>query len=497
MGASASPGFRYTAMVRRSVPLLLLILAGCESPRSTVPATVSDASIQPDVLLVVLDTVRADRLSTYGHHLLTSPQLDEVGRAGVVFEDVTTAGSWTWPAHASIFTGTPPWVHGAHIQRDALGGALAVGHLGAMPMRRDLPTLAERFSAAGYQTTALSANVLLSPDLGLTRGFDSAVFLPDHAVATQAESIAKNKDEAPLFMFINFMGAHAPWNLSPAQWSAQHAAKLSPATGPNWTLPFLSAAPVGLDLYRTPTPAGLDGFQLLHTGALQIPAEDMAWVNDLYDGQVAVSDYLLHRVLRAWSAARPNSVVAVVSDHGEYLGEHGMWEHGKTVYPEVVKVPMVIAAPGRLKPGQRVSTPVQLRDIYPTLLDLSGVQVGAPGSLLAVMASGERPGPILAKAWSGSVWAKLVGGRFAHDWGLIRAGDVAIITGSDGTLERYDLAQDPTMKVDLHPHDPVPANAMMTRFEGVFAEAPRPDEAQVTLPKQVMERLQALGYVAD
>jgi len=451
----------------------------------------------PDVLLVVLDTVRADRLSTYGYHRATSPQLDAVAGAGVVFEDVTTAGTWTWPAHASLFTGEPPWIHGAHIGRGELGAAVKAGHLGALHLRSELPTLAERFKAAGYRTTSLSANALLSPDLGLTRGFDEAVFLPDHEVASRGAALAAESGGAPHFLFLNFMGAHAPWNITPAPWSARHTARVAPDTAAAWAQPYLTKEPEGLDLYIAPEAGGLDGFQLLHTGDLRIPDEDMGWVQDLYDGQVAVSDYLLHRVLSTWTEAHPDGIVAVVSDHGEYLGERGLWEHGKTVYREIIQVPIVLAAPGRLPAGTRVQTPVQLRDIYPTLLDLSGVEKGASGSLVPIVSGAKRPGPILAKAWASSVWERLIGGRFAHDWQLIREGNVAVVQGSDGTVERYDLGADPSMSMDLHGADPGPSQPLIDRWSSSFVEADRADANPVQLPDRVVERLKALGYVSD
>jgi arylsulfatase A-like enzyme len=494
MQPGPSLGFRYTASVRHALTAWLALLLCCAAPSK--PA-VEDPPVAPDVLLVVLDTVRADRLSTYGYHRPTSPQLDAMAQAGVVFEDVTSSSTWTWPAHGSLFTGQPPWVHGAHIGRGVVGAAVKAGHLGALPLRKDLPTLAERFKAAGYRTVSLSANALLSPDLGLMRGFEDARFLPDHEVASVGATLAGEAGDAPLFLFLNFMGAHAPWNITPAAWSAQHGAQVEADTAAAWTRPYLTTNPAGLDLYRAPEAQGLDGFQRLQTGALRIPDADMGWVNDLYDGQVAVSDYLLHRVLGPWSAAHPDGIVAVVSDHGEYLGEHGLWEHGKTVYSEVVAVPMVVAAPGRLAGGQRVSRPVQLMDLYPTLLDLAGIESGAAGSLLPVIGGAARPGPIRAKAWSSSIWATRVGGRFAHDWRLIRDGQTAVVLGSDGTVERFNLSIDRAMRTDLHPGDPAGSQRLIDLAAVSFDEAPRADSTPVVLPKRVVERLRALGYVSD
>ena len=116
----------------------------------------------PNVLLVVLDTVRADRLSAYGHERATSPRLTELASRGVLFRDVTAPDNWTWPTHASIFTGQPPWVHGAHFGEDDGAVQFSWGPA-ATAMREDLPTLAERFARAGYRTGFLTANRVIAP----------------------------------------------------------------------------------------------------------------------------------------------------------------------------------------------------------------------------------------------------------------------------------------------------------------------------------------------
>ena len=119
----------------------------------------------PDVLLVVLDTVRADRLSAYGHERPTDLYLSALAEAsGVLFEGVTAPAPWTWPSHASLFTGEVPWVHGAHLALlESEDERFHHAGINATRMREDLPTLAERFSEAGYRTVSLSANQWLAP----------------------------------------------------------------------------------------------------------------------------------------------------------------------------------------------------------------------------------------------------------------------------------------------------------------------------------------------
>ena len=134
------------------MPTLFTILVGLGLGCDTSPAPeTTPPKASPDVLIIVLDTVRADMMSTYGHKHPTSPQLDAIADAGVTFEDVTAPSSWTWPSHASLFTGKAPWEHGAHASIQAEGIGLASGHWGLLAMRSDLPTMAEQFAAAGYR----------------------------------------------------------------------------------------------------------------------------------------------------------------------------------------------------------------------------------------------------------------------------------------------------------------------------------------------------------
>ena len=211
------------------------LLVGCTWEHSTTKPADS-----PNVLVVVLDTVRPDKLSTYGYVHPTSPQLDQVAAAGVTFEDVTAPSPWTWPSHASLFTGKGPWEHGAHssISEDGIGKQ--EGHLGLLPMRTDLPTLAERFSTDGYRTVSLASNRFLDPSLGLTRGFETAETMHDRVLGTRARTAIEKNDDRPLFLFINILLAHAPWEVYPAPWSNRHLSRLaSDGDAPKWANGYL------------------------------------------------------------------------------------------------------------------------------------------------------------------------------------------------------------------------------------------------------------------
>jgi choline-sulfatase len=248
-------------------------------------------------------------------------------------------------------------------------------------------------------------------------------------------------------------------------------------------------------LYRVPPESKESGFRALQSGEIQLGPEDLALLDDLYTGGVTAADYLLNQILTRWTATRPTGIVAVTSDHGEYLGERGLWEHGKTVYAQVVDVPLVIAAPGRLAAGQRIGTPVQLQDVHDTLLDLAGLPDPAPASLVRVIEGTSRPGPILSKAWATRVWAERMGGRFALDWMLYRVGNEALILASDGSAQLFDVEQDRGMKVDLSADRPERTKALIEAAKGVYVEPAEAAGEPITLPKDVLEALQAVGYV--
>ena len=470
-----------------------LSMAGCDSSSSPQEAIVP--ARQPDVLIVVLDTVRADMVSTYGYRNPTTPQLDAVGEAGVIFDDVTTPGSWTWPSHASLFTGVGPWEHGAHASVAAKGVGLAGGHWGLLGLRPELTTLADRFSAAGYRTVSLASNRFLDKKLGLTRGFEITETMQDRELSARATELLNETDDRPLFMFVNILLAHAPWEVYPVPWSMRHTERLKAAeTVPDWTTPFLMNDTPGLDLGVFPPGASQGGFRQLMSGELVVPEQDMEMVEDLYTGGIKAADFLLNKILERWTATRPSGIVAVTSDHGEYLGEHGLWDHGKTIFNQVTRVPLVIAAPGRLPKGKRVSTPVQMHDLHDTVLDLAGIDGPKTQSLLPVVEGKPRNGPILAKSWASRAWLETMGGRFVYDWTLYREGDLALISSSGGHRQLFNLATDRDMMKDLAAEEPAKTAELAAKADKAFPQATSTSDG-VEMSKEIEAELQALGYL--
>ncbi|MCB9743640.1 MAG: sulfatase [Alphaproteobacteria bacterium] len=459
--------------------LLALLLTAC---------TPAPAPAPPDVLVVVLDTVRADRLSTYGHSRPTSPQLDAIAQAGVRFAEAVSSSAWTWPSHATLFTGEPPWVHGAHWPADPETA-------GAFPLpRAELPTFAERFAAAGYRTASVSSNCLLDPEMGLTRGFQEAScqVVPGETEA-RAGALMAEDDGRPLLLFVNLMYAHSPYELTPARWAQAHAAELEEAGAPEWLRPYLIPGGGGVDLFRRETPESRTGVQRYLAGELPLGEAELDLLRDLYDGEIWLQDRQLNKLLRAWTARAPDGVVLVTSDHGEHFGEHGHIAHRSSVFPGVTDVPLVVAAPGRLPAGLVVDTPVQLERVSPLLLALAGLEPDE--ALLTGITENTLPAtPILSSAWPDAYRAKAVGGRYAETWRLYRVGEEALVYSSGGAAQLYDLAADPEMREDIAEARPERVQALLAEAKAAFGEE-QGSGAAAAPEGERLEGLRALGYL--
>jgi arylsulfatase A-like enzyme len=472
---------------------------------------------RPDILFVILDTLRADQVSSYGYHRPTTPQLDAVAAAGVLFEDVTAPAPWTWPSHASIFTGEPPWIHGAHgapyheSERQA-GDAnpVAYGGIQVTQMREELPTLAERLEAGGYYSAAIATNNWLDEKLGLTRGFSRVqIFDRDAGVIGAAREQIDQSPDRPLFLFVNLLSAHLPYRDGPGVWSIDDPAFFVPSTSPDWARPYLriEKRPFGIDLNSLGTGGEKVGIERYLAGDLAIPERGFKTLRGLYDASVRAADFSFGQILEAWTARFPKGIVIVASDHGEAFGEHRLIEHRHGVYPEELRVPLVFAAPRRIAAGQRIAAPAKLESIYATILDLAGIEQTAESLLRFVTeidavgakqaSSAETQQPIHAAVWPNQGLSERVGGRFSKLWFQFREASDAVILSDSGDVEFYDLELDPRMRRNLGTESLTPARAELlqraqSRFESVRASTS--SETRIELDQQMRQQLQSLGY---
>lgn len=325
----------------------------------------------PNVLLVTLDTLRADYIGTYGFEAETTPFIDALAERSVVFERAIAASARTAPSHASILTSR--WVR-YH----------SIGHVNGTTRLLDEPTLAEQFAAAGYDTAAFVSNPLLTRRIGLDRGFDvyddelsvsarSGVVERDaDATSERAEAWLGAERDRPWFAWVHFQDPHGPYTAPP---------------------PFerveLRAQPDEVPLPPLSNPSGYKGipdYQVLE--GVHLPSE----YRSRYAGEIRYVDAAVGRIVAAAENSSPPRplVLLLTADHGESLGEYGFWfAHGFTTMPEQTHVPLVLMAPG-LKP-QRRSELVHHVDILPTLLHAAGLPVPET-------AQGVALGPLLSEA---------------------------------------------------------------------------------------------------
>lgn len=339
--------------------ILPLLLAGALWPEPTPPAD-GRPGAGPDIVLVVVDTLRADHVGAWGYPRDTTPHLDRLAAEASRYSEAWSTASWTLPAHASLFTGLAPGEHGAHA---------GTARLPAGP-----PTLAERLDARGYRTVGLSANGWVSPGTGLERGFERFVFLGDRGFASQlllplvfdrpedlggraivdrALAEVDAAGDEPVFLFLNLLEAHEPFGTVPDDWRSRFADEpLDPTLGRTWLR----------DMPRSWCTCHKDAGELrCEDGLYKADAERVRAVIDRYDAGVAYDDHLLG-VLREGLEARgrwEDAVVVVTSDHGEHLGEEGgRLGHMVWLTEALLRVPLVVKDPGQA-PGL-VDTTVDL-----------------------------------------------------------------------------------------------------------------------------------------
>jgi arylsulfatase A-like enzyme/Tfp pilus assembly protein PilF len=402
------------------------------------PSPSRDATVFPDAPIVVIsiDTLRADHLPLYGYAAGSTPNIDRLGREGIVFDALYSHCPLTLPAHASMLTGLLPPHHGV---RDNIGFRLAPAH----------PTLATRFKAAGFRTGAAVSAYVLRATTGIAQGFD----LYDDAIEVEGgtESIGNLQRD----------GAIAVEALS--RWtSAQKGARLF----------------AFLHLYEphspyTPPPR--------HRG-LAAP----------YDGEIAYADELVGRLMAALEAngLYDRAVIVLTSDHGEGLGDHGEAEHGIFLYREAVHIPLVVRLPRAIRAGTRVAGTVGQADLAPTLLELAGLQAaeGLDGVSLRGALAGAPPGH--------PVYSETFYPRYHLGWSeLFAATDGRYRYVRAPRPELFDLSTDTSEKRNLAAERGSVARAMNLWLEqrGAGGAASAPEE----VPADVREKLQALGYVGS
>ena len=422
---------------------LAIVVVGLFSLRSnpTTPTPATTPAQRDNILLITLDTTRADRIGAYGYARARTPRLDRLAAEGARFDAAFSPAPITLPAHASIFTGLYPFEHG-------------VRNNGNFYLEERFETLATTLVKHGYRTGAFVSAFVLDRRYGLARGFET---YDDRMQGASAQVVALEAERR---------GDRTSAALN--AWLDAHAGGDAPFFA--WLHLFDPHEP-----YRAPQPFG------------------GAFTDSPYDGEIAFVDAIVASVLDklAERGVRERTIIAIIGDHGESLGDHGEETHSMLVYDPAIRIPLILWRPGRIPHDVVVTRAVRATDLAPTLLEL----VGAP----ALSAAHARSlVPLLSSQPSGGVepiYAETYLPQFYMNWAPLRTlRDERWKYIDAPTPELYDLVQDPRERSNLAVSQPRTAEGMretLTKLTGGTAGT----MSALRVDREVAEKLAALGYV--
>lgn len=464
--------------------VLLCAAPAAGAQTAMAPSAAAAARRPAAIVLVTVDTLRADRLSFAGYRLPTTPFLDRLAKEGVVFDRAYATSSWTPPTMASIFTGVPPMTHGV------VAGEIVENDAVRQPVLPDsLSTLAELVGRSGYRTLGVASNRHLAVDLGFAQGFDRyfdpLTFLTAPAVNDKARLLLaaeygaewrRTWRDRPLFLWLHYFDPHDPY-LPYEPWIAAHAS--GAASGG----PLSPARLVMRDLRR------------------RFPKPDAALaeaIRPFYDSEIHRTDRLLEAL---WKELGADGDVLFIftADHGEELADHGGLGHSQSLYDELTRIPLLFWWPRGLPAGVRIEQPVSALDLVPTLLELLG-QPPPPGlagrSLVPLWTA---PAAGTPSAERRPVFLELAPPR-PFRWAVVE-GERKLIVDPTGAAEPelYDFAADPGEKMNLAARMPGEVERLRGLLRAWARRNPRAADQRTRDVKDeaLRDELEALGYLGS
>ena len=481
------------------------------------------AGKRPNVVILLWDTTRADRLSLYGHPRPTTPRLEALAAQSRVFEHAQSPGMWTVPSHASMFTGLPAPSHGSRV--------------GWLWLDQHHLTLAEHFSANGYRTFAWSANPYLAPATNLLQGFDEVRLTwtgddaapcaaataaklierdrsvvmspswqgkgegwPEHLTVTKdcagggVDALLATLDTAdePVFAYLNLLEAHHPRVPSLASRQAVAPDLLEAGLSTDGSLRRLMGAMEGMQSF---TDAEHEALLAVYDAS----------VRDLDDATGRLVDGLVARDLL------DDTVLVVVGDHGEHFGEDGMFDHRWSIHQALLHVPLLVRYPRGMSPG-RVAEPVSTRGLYGTLPQLAGLPAPAVDHEVPTL---DPAGPVYSALVAPTprlpavlaTWPGLAPDRWQRRFQVVVDWPHKLVRDDKGGRWLYDLATDPLQADDRATADPTRASALeadLKRWQKALPRYDRRKREAGDRPGRPMEQdadtramLEALGYTGE
>jgi len=460
------------------------------------PAPEPPSAGPPNVLIYLIDTLRADHLGLYGYRRRpTSPAIDALAESAVVFEQAYSPAPWTLPTVVSLMTGVYPCEHAVVVD--------------GLKVPAELATLAERLKGLGYRTVSLYANAYAGPVSGLNRGFDVCRAVPTQRMARVIRKQIAKLGRQPFFMYVHVIDPHNPADFAPRQLagfrsvSSEQRGKISRAYRLYRRLSRVD--------YSAKRPIGTTDNtqqQLEAIEALEALREDYI---ELYDAATAAADARLALILMELQQRKllGNTLVIVLSDHGEEFGEHGGWLHDQSVYEELLHVPLLIRFPQRQFGGRRIRRPVSLVDLLPTICDVIGHPelVGeAAGESLLPLVRGEQPD--VPPDEPQVVGMRINVKKYFKPWKQSRGDiNVALRVGAfkgiwnvePDTVELYDLTRDVQEQVDRAAQNAELAAKLRevarAWYEQCLGSARQPQGSAGQLDERTREMLHKIGYI--
>ncbi len=428
------------------------------------------------VVLIVVDTLRADHLGLYGYPRPTSPVLDALARDAAIFERAFATSPWTLPSFGSLFTGRLPAEHRAGWPAGAGESGEAEGRQ-FLPLSAGLPTLAESLGARGLDTAAIMNNAFLHSDFGVARGFATydhiggnrrRIRRADEVVDRALDWLGK-EGRGDFLLVVHFFDPHLNYD-APEPFRGRFA---------------------GAEMTDEERNALME-LRPLRQRVRQGEAVDWDFLIGAYDEEIAFVDRELGRLWRGLerSGRLAESLVVLTADHGEEFGDHGGFEHGHSLYGELVRVPLLVWGPG-VEPGRRVE-PVSLIDVFPTVLDALGLPApdGLPGrSLKALLAGGAGPADrtLIAER---TLYGAHRESAIAWPYKLIHA------PRRPRETELFNLEDDPGETESIWRLRRALADGLLAQLEAYRKHASSVAEDEpAELDEETLENLRSLGYI--
>lgn len=457
-------------MLRKAGSLALalgLVLAGGGS--------CSERKKKPSVILVIIDTLPASHVSAYGYPRSTTTFLDQLAKDGLLFRHAVAASPWTLPSIASILTGLYPSRHQAGIHLDPW----TMKDRRLAQMRPEVMTLAELFKNHGYQTIGFFNNPFVHPDFGLNKGFevydyvggDNLQIRPATQVVNGAVNWLAEHGRRPFFMVLHFFDPHLAYDpplVFATPYIAEYKGKLTRPFNPE--------------------------LEEMRSGRLTLSEDDKKFIVGLYDGEVAAVDAELGRFisyLKKQGIYDP-AMIIVTSDHGEEFWEHGGFEHGHTLYRELLEVPLVIKFPGGDFAGQTVEEYVSLLDIFPTLAEMMKWPLAFPVDGMSLYPRAGR-----LQVLPHTLAAENV--HYGPQLQAFYSENVKLIVDTEtGELVIFDLKNDPAETKNVLGQLPLP-QSVKTQVQKIAGDLQTQLQKQTpqaaNLDQETVKKLKSLGYI--